>query len=159
MGGEYSGGRLMRSLQKIHGTKAGHMEGVIGLNETAPWVASATVTVCGQDLVVAAFPGAINPARQGCGRVRACVSWSGVAPRSSRRRRPGQGRGLVWSRPWTRRCSGGAWAGHGQRLEGRSGRRLGIRQGRGLEKAHRPLVKAMMELMWMAARHGVDVGA
>ena len=48
---------------------------------------------------------------------------------------------------------------HGQRLERQSGRRLGIRQGQGLEKAHRPLVKAVMELRWMAARHGVDVGA
>ena len=28
----------------------------------------------------------------------ACVSWSGEAPRPSRRRRPGQGRGLAWSR-------------------------------------------------------------
>jgi len=73
MGGEYSGGRLTRSLQKIHGTKARHMEGVIGLNETAPWVAPATVTVCGQDLVAAAFPGAIDPARQGLGRVHRCV--------------------------------------------------------------------------------------
>ena len=91
MGGEYSGGRLMRSQQKIHGMKAEHMEGVIGLNETAPWVAPATVTVCGQDLVAAVFPGAIDPARQGRGRVRVCtcVWWSGVAPGSSRRRRPG----------------------------------------------------------------------
>ena len=97
MGGKYSGGRLMRSLQKIHGTKAGHMEGVIGLNEMAPWVAPATVTVCGQDLVAAAFPSAIDPARQGRGRVHACacVSWSGVAPGSSQRRRLGQGRGLA----------------------------------------------------------------
>jgi len=60
----------------------------------------------------AAFPGAIGPARQGRGRVHecVCVSWSGVAPGSSRRRRLGQGRGLAWSRPWTRRCSSGARA-------------------------------------------------
>ena len=73
MDGEYSGGRLTRSLQKIHGTKAGHMEGVIGLNGMAPWVAPATMTVCGQDLVAAVFPGAISPARQGLGHVRRCV--------------------------------------------------------------------------------------
>ena len=54
-----------------------------------------------------------------------------------------------------RQCAGR----HGQRLEGRSGKRQDIRQGWGLEKAHRPLVKAVMELRWMAARHGVDVGA
>jgi len=48
---------------------------------------------------------------------------------------------------------------HGQRLERQSGRRLGIRQGQGLGKAHRPLVKAVMEMRWMAARCGVDVRA
>ena len=41
-----------------------------------------------------------------------------------------------------RRCTGR----HGQQLEGRSGKRQDIRQGQGLEKAHRPLVKAVMEL-------------
>ena len=54
-----------------------------------------------------------------------------------------------------RRCMGR----HGQWLKGRSGRRLGIRQGQGLGKAHRPLVKAVMEMRWMAARRGVDAGA
>ena len=29
----------------------------------------------------------------------------------------------------------------------------------GLGKAHRPLVKAMMEMRWMVARCGVDTGA
>ena len=39
------------------------LQGLDGQNGTAPWVAPATTTVCGQDMVAAVFPGAISPAR------------------------------------------------------------------------------------------------
>ena len=49
------------------------LQGLDGQNRMAPWVAPATTTMCGQDMVAALFSGAINPARQGLGRVRRCV--------------------------------------------------------------------------------------
>ena len=49
------------------------LQGLDGQNGTVPWVALATATVCGQDMVAAAFLGAIGPARQGLGRVHRCV--------------------------------------------------------------------------------------
>jgi len=80
---------------------------------------------------------------------------SGVKPTSMAR--TGSGLGVVASvdEVVLRWCTGK----RGQQLEGRSGKRQDIRQGWGLEKAHRPLVKAVMEMRWMAARRGVDAGA
>ena len=49
------------------------LQGLDGQNGTAPWVAPATTTVCGQDMVAAVFPSAISPTSQGLGRVRRCV--------------------------------------------------------------------------------------
>jgi hypothetical protein len=49
------------------------LPGLDDRNGTAPWVAPATATVCGQDMVAAVFPGTIGPARQGRGRVRRCL--------------------------------------------------------------------------------------
>ena len=49
------------------------LQGLDSQNGTAPWVALATATVCGQDMVAAVFPGAIGPVRQGLGRVCRCV--------------------------------------------------------------------------------------
>ena len=80
---------------------------------------------------------------------------SGVKPASKAGTGSGLGVVVAVDEAVLRRCTGR----HGQRLEGRSGRRLGIGQGWGLGKADRPLVKAVMEMRWMAARCGVDAGA
>ena len=67
---------------------------------------------------------------------------SGVKPASKAGTGSGLGVVAAVDEVVLRRCTGR----HGQQLEGRSGKRQDIRQGQGLEKAHRPLVKAVMEL-------------